>query len=420
MFRRLFSALIILMIIPSGTVIAQRIYTPGYVISAEADTIHGLLSFSGFGKESKQLFYKARKDAAISIYRPDDIRGFFNEGQVFESAVVSTEVTRLDLQQVDHDPSLKLENDTVFLLRLVEGVKSLYFFENRVGKDQFYVKSDSALTLLVYKKYLVDNKGHRAAYENKRYLGQLAVLMGDCKSIAPKLNHLNYSKKALTDLFWKYNSCMGHASELSIEKKSPLEWSLIAGMNFTSFSLTKKPQTAMVNLDDHHKMTLTGGAALNFFVQRNRRNFSIYNELNYTRFNASGHAEKYDNELSYTLADSEIDSWALSLLHALQYTASVNKVNIFVFGGFTYPLYSGGSANTTISEVVFYSSTRTYIQQAIPDFEYARLAPVIGAGIAYKHFFLNLRFETRKDYTVNNYDYRVKMSKLFCLLGYRF
>ena len=195
-----FTVLLLLFVIFGVSATAQRIYSPGYIIQ-KSDTLHGLLSYSGFGKESKQLYFRETETSTAMAYSPSTINGFFYEGELFESAVVNTEVSVLEMGLVKEGPELLLETDTVFLTQLVKGVKSLYFFTNRVGKEQFYIKVDAQFELLLYKKYMREEEGKvgifetkMSTFENKKYIGQLGVYMIDCPKVTKDLRQLKYSK----------------------------------------------------------------------------------------------------------------------------------------------------------------------------------------------------------------------------------
>lgn len=417
--------LLLLLALLAGHAAGQRIYSPGYFIQA-GDTLHGLLSYSGFGKESKQLFFKVTETGTATPYSPANINGFFYEGELFESAVVSTEVSVLEMNLVKEGPELLLETDTVFLTQLVKGVKSLYFFTNRVGKDQFYIKTDSKLDLLLYKQYMREEEGMKGIFENKmnlienkKYIGQLSFYMIDCPKVTKDLSRLKYSKTSLSRVFWQYNACMGHTPEVSKGTKTGrFEFGVKAGLNYTSFNVNKQPFTAFLNLDNVKSTYPVFGIFLNTYLQRNRRNLSFYNEMYYTEFSASGQMVHNYDDSYYITTNSTIDFKGVSMMSALRYAIPVKGFNIYMNVGVAFPVTSKFKNDKT-KDVVFYSVSHQELESAIPSFEPSKFAPVIGVGANYKKFSFDVRFEKRGEYT-NDKKYSVDMSKVYFMAGYRF
>ena len=421
----LFKSTLLLLIfaIFSGTAAAQRIYSPGYIIQT-ADTLHGYVSYSGFGKESKQLYFRETEAAPAKIYSPAEINGFFYEGELFESAVVITEVSFFEMGLLKEGAELLLETDTVFLTQLVKGIKSLYFFTNRVGKEQFYIKVDAEFDLLLYKQYMREEEGAMSIFENKmttienkKYIGQLGVYMIDCPKISKDLRQLKYSKTSLSRLFWEYNACMGHTPEVSKGTKTGrFEFGVKAGLNYTSFNINKAPFNPYLNLDNVKNTYPVFGIFLNTYLQRNRRNLSFYNEIYYTTFYASGHKVHYENAEYYTIADSEIDYKGVNMMSALRYAVPAGAFNIYLNAGIAFTV-SSRYINHIDQDVVYYTSRYQKGSAAIPDLDPSKMAPVLGIGATYKKFSFDVRFEKRGEHSSN---YNVDLNTLYFMGGYRF
>ncbi len=109
---------------------------------------------------------------------------------------------------------------------LLKGPKSLYFYSNRSGKDQFYIKTDSSFKLLTYKRYIKANKSDAPlemrnsdiVTENKAYLGELTVYLYNCPTIQSKLKGITYSTESLKKLFQYYYSCTN--SKIGFQQKN--------------------------------------------------------------------------------------------------------------------------------------------------------------------------------------------------------
>jgi hypothetical protein len=83
-----------------------------------------------------------------------DILGFVVQKEKYVSAIVQSETSPTQLNNLQGFPDLNLNTDTVFLRALYEGEKSLYMLINQNGRENFYIRQSDSLALLQYKKYI--------------------------------------------------------------------------------------------------------------------------------------------------------------------------------------------------------------------------------------------------------------------------
>lgn len=411
--------LVLLLSITSfGIARGQRVYSPGYVLQNK-EMVAGLIYYAGFGTQPQFVYYRATALSPEMVYTPEDIDGFFYKEELFVSAKVTNEISPLNLNDVEADSKLKLEKDTVFLMQLIKGNKSLYFYENKAGKEQFYIKVDGGYDLLIHKKYVVEVNGKKVTQENKNYMGQLAVYLGDCPTIASEIIQLEYSKNKFARLFKEYEACMGRSTYESFGKKiKRIELGVTAGVNYTTFKLNEKPFRDFVNLDDVQNLYPSFGVSFKIYLLRNNPKYSLYNEIFFARFCANGHMEHYEGTGKSTISDAEIDLKGINLRSGARYSIPIGAFNAHLTAGASFSLYEFG-INRNVRDEVFHSTNKIVTTAAIPWFKLFGLSPSVGLGGSYKNFSLDVWFEKRLKYSADP-RYDVDMTKLYFMVGYRF
>lgn len=100
------------------TSFGQENYIPGYVISAR-DTLRGLIDYRNWAENPEKISFKEKPGDSAVVYTPSDIKGFGAAGEFYESAVVETDISPKNINNVTDDayfnPDLKTETVTVFL-----------------------------------------------------------------------------------------------------------------------------------------------------------------------------------------------------------------------------------------------------------------------------------------------------------------
>jgi hypothetical protein len=193
-----------------GLAFCQGNFRPGKIVGTDGDTLEGYIDFQNMIRNPEKIFFREKLSDDSRTLLPSDIKGFLISNQRYESAVIQTEVSPVTDEQLIYEPNLILETDTVFLQTISRGPVNLYYFINRIGKEQFYIRADTSHVLLVYKRYLKENEdGRLVAIENRKYRNQLLVYFRDCPEISGAIGKTAYEEIGLILLFRKYNNCMG-------------------------------------------------------------------------------------------------------------------------------------------------------------------------------------------------------------------
>lgn len=194
---------VIFIVLITQVAYSQANFQQGEVIKTTGDTLEGFIDYRSGGINPYKISFKETLNSETTIYMPLDIKGFNVFGERYESAIIETEISPTNNQNLELSAELNLKIDTAFLQAIVIGEKSLYFYFNKCGNTQFYIKKDSSFELLAYKKYIkkmdVENTALATktikVFETKKYLGQLTVYLNDCPKIKAKIESVKYGKR---------------------------------------------------------------------------------------------------------------------------------------------------------------------------------------------------------------------------------
>jgi hypothetical protein len=216
----------------------QKNFLPGYVVTVNGDTLRGFVDYRNWEQSPRSIDFKGASGSRTS-YSCGLIQSFSVADERYVSAIVETEVSRVNTKAIDHSPDLIFQTDTAFIQTIVGGEKSLYFHKNAFGKEQFYIRQGERFELLIYKKYLKVHGETDVVIENKKYVGQLISYLGDPPALKSSISKARYSKKSLENIFIAYYG--SSEAKAGFEKKTEkISWELgvVAGVALTSTTFT--------------------------------------------------------------------------------------------------------------------------------------------------------------------------------------
>lgn len=335
------------------------------------------------------------------------------------SAVIETEVSSDKTGDLTFDPTLNLVLDSGFLQVLVRCEKNLYLFRNTLGKEQFYTGQDSAPELLVYKKYLKSQNGQSNIVENKKYVGQLSLYLGDCPSIRQKLQNTSYQQNNLEKLFLAYYDCM-NASPSFYKKPDNviLAFGVIAGATYTTLTFHSANFTYLVEAGYKPSYDFTGGVYMDVILARNNRKWSICNELTYTHYKVEGEYTEYTHENKYTIYDSRLGYMYLKMNNLVRYKLPIGKLYLYANAGISNGFVIAELNEMTVTSKL-YEQVRVETKKALDDTRKYEAGFVGGLGAIYGRFSLEARYEYGTGMSPYN-NLRSSVNRIYLFLGFRF
>lgn len=413
------ATLTILLILFFQASFCQKNYLPGYIIPLKGDTIHGFVDYRNWEKNPDKIAFKEKSGDQPSAYTPLDIKEFGVLDEIYKGAVVETENSPFEIKDLRYDRELDIKTDTIFLQTLVKGEKSLYYYRNKAGKDQFYIKQDSSFNLLVYKKYLKDQDGRTTVLENKRFIGQLTIYFKDCSTIQSKLNDAEYQRNSLENLFLSYYKCTSSAIDFQKKtEKTKTEFGVLAGMSLTSLKFKSVDYIYLVNAGYPLSANFAAGLFFNVILPRNQGKWSVNNELIFTSYKVSGRYEVYENENKYTITSTTLGYSYLKLNTMIRFTYPVKKFFLFVNAGMSNG-YAVIEKNYAKVESKLFTQVRVEEGKALNYTRRYELGFLLGVGVLVKKFSFDVRYERGNG--MSDFVYLSSpVNRIYFLLGYRF
>lgn len=346
MIQYILSGIIFLMVYERG--ISQELKS-AYILPIEGDTVHGYIDVTGWGMNPSKILFNSYPGDSGMYYSPFDIREFGMEGEVWEGGAIDIEYSARDLNSLNNFPDLKMDKDTVFLQAIVRGNKSLYLYSKLIH-ELYYIKDDSAFTLLIYKKYLKDESMPQDYFtrtvvkENKTYIGQLTIYFSDCPELTKAINTTEYSKSELEKLFLEYYRQMG--SEYTLfkpVKNSVIKGGLSAGFTSNSIDLNYNHNYGYLPPDVEHFTLLSVGALLEVSRPVSLPNWSLYNEFSLL----SGY------EIGDNTEDYYIRKYSKKIVNMVRYYYPIKDIKLFASAGFANELFNMSREKLVASRIAF-------------------------------------------------------------------
>lgn len=398
---------------------SQGDYVPGYVINNDLDTIFGFVESKNWVINPVRINFKTSMESEPVSYSPTEIVEFSTGEKSYISGIVDVEVTSVQLGELTDNPQLDLRIDTVFLLTISQGAKSLYYYMNSQGRVNYYIMQEDGLELLVYKRYLRMINGKRVLTENKKYLGQLRLYLNDCEKVKSKLENVTYDENSLSKLFQLYNECTSSENVFQKkEEKVQIEYGALGGVTLTSLNFEGDGFAELIKADFDKSYNPTVGLYLEIRLPNYMKKFSFYNELLLTTYKVKGTYLDYTHEDFYSSFISEIGSTTLKINNLIRYTYPIGNSSVFINAGIS----SGLAANETNHQEIdskFYGTIKHTEDKAVNEIRMFEPCYIIGTGVKYDKFSLEIRYEKGNGMS-KAMSLESSTKRLYLLLGYNF
>jgi len=401
----------------------QENYLRGYIVAINGDTLNGYIDYRNWERNPDKISFKQNNGDVIQSYTPMDIRGFGVSDEIYESAIIQAEISPVSNAELKYDKELDLSTDTAFLQAVVKGVKSLYFYKNKLGKEQFYIWKDEGYELLIYKKYLKDEDGHSVIVKNTKYIGQLTIYLGECPTIQEKLNDADYQKNSLENIFLAYYKCT--QAEIIFHKKTEkviYSFGAIAGATLSLLTFRSGDEQEafayLINANYNMSVNFTAGLFFDVILSRNYRKWSICNELIFTSYKVDGRYDDYESENKYTYTYTTLGYSYLKMNNMVRFKYPVGKLFIYLNAGISNG-YAFLERNYKKKETKLFNQVRVEEGKALNDTRRYELGFNVGLGAKFKRFSFEIRYENANGMSTYT-SLKSTTNRLYLLLGFKF
>jgi len=398
---------------------SQENYIPGYVIKNNTDTLFGFVDYRNWEKNPDKIKFKTNIENNPISFNPTDIIEFKVDGEIYVSGIINTEVSPIQADKLKDDPQINIKVDTTFLQTIFRGKKSLYYYKNSDGKENFYIKQNIGFDLLIYKRHLKQQDGERVIIENRQYLGQLTLYLKDCETINSKLQNTSYNEMSLIKLFQYYYKCS--LSDISFQKeiqKIHLDIGVLAGVSLTSLEFQSDAFPYLVEAGYNPSINFSSGIFFDFLLPRNQGKWSINNEILFSTYKVTGSYEEYENENNYSVTTTEIGYSYLKINNLVRFKYPIGHLFLFLNAGISNG-FAINEINYKKKESKFYTTNTVVEELALNDTRKYEQSFILGTGVKYDRFSIEIRYE--KGNGMSEYStLKSSTARYYFLLGYRF
>lgn len=398
---------------------SQENYLPGTIINLKGDTLKGIIDYRNWEINPEYIHFKTETDNNPIIFTPLEIIEFSVKDEIYAAAVIESEISPSTTNILQEDHSLHIKIDTIFLQTIFQGTKSLYFYNDKRGNENFYIKQNEVFELLVHKKYRRKQEGETVIAENKKYIGQLIFYLNDCESIQSRINTTLYTQKSLDELFDKYYQCS--QSEIDFQKKREkvsTDIGMLVGASISSLEFRSNDFSYLVDADYDHSTNFATAVFFDFILPRSQRKWSINNELLFTSYKITGLYENYENENIHSTSTTEIGYSFIKINNLVRFKYPIKNIFVYVNGGISNG-FALRQTNYRREEATFYTTERNTEAKAVDDSRTYEQSFVFGLGAKYKEFSFETRYERGNGMSAY-LDLQSISRRVYFLLGYRF
>ena len=402
--KRIAPVILVILFIQSSR--GQENFIPGYLVRLNGDTLRGFVDYRNWSANPDKIFFREKPGDVTSAYSPLVIRGFRVLDEEYAGAIVETEISSANINNFSRDRELQIKTDTTFLQTMVKGVKSLYYYRNSSGKEQFYIRQESSWELLVHKKFLKEENGQTVIGENNKFIGQLTIYLHDCPELQQKINKAEYQKTKLENLFLAYYKCKG--TPIGFRKKTEktrVEIGLQAGLSVTSLSFTGSKN-------------FTAGVVFDIILPRNNGKWSICNEIAFSSFKTSGQYDEYSSADKYQTTYTTRGFSYLEMNNMLRFKYPLGKVSLFVNTGVSNG-YAVSVKNDKKTVSTLFTQQRVEEANAINGPRRWDLGFLAGVGAKFSRFSLEARYKLCNGLT-DQISLKSSVNRFYFLLGFMF
>jgi len=400
--------------------LAQGSYEAGYIVNLQNDTLKGYIDNRKWDKNPLDIRFKTTLQSASVGYEINSLKAFGVANTHYVKATVSVDTSSTDISRLSYTPTPELKTETIFLLKLFDGAKGVFFYKDKNAREQFFIGNNGSYNLLIHKQYFITGRNNaKVIVENNEYADQLSAYLTNCPAVASEINKTTYTRSAIIKLFSNYYACTNEKfSAPDAANKVKLAFGVIAGASLTRFSASGKiPYFDLLN--NAKSTNFAGGLTMDILLPGNNYRWSIVNELMYTSYTVAVHKTTYKSPDIYSDDNVRFGMSFIKLNNMLRVKFPINRASLFLNGGF-----ANGVVISTVNNVksisTFYSTTTTTDQllakqELVRKFESGFL---FGLGAGFDRYTVQARGEISSSAT--DIGGESSTQKAYLLLTYKF
>jgi len=419
---RLFFAVTVLLFFVSKNLFAQEKFEPGYIINTQNDTIRGFVDYRNWSKNPEEIGFKTSFQGESKFYGLKDILGFYVHDEHYEKAIVKVDVSPYKSNQLSESPVPQIQIDTVFLMAVVNGPKSLYYLKDKSDKTHLYIMKGKDFELLAFYQYKLVRADQSGIITVDGFKQQLQEYLGNCPSTDSGLRTLSYSKNRVAKLFNHFYEACDSSNPVYVQKKEKvlLQTGILAGLSATKIKFSGINHPYLTEPSLALSKQAAAGVFLNLVFPRTQRKLSLYNDLIFTSMKVRSHSEEHTSADDYSFSDVTLKYGYLKLTNMVRYKlVSKESFDFFVNAGISNGLLIS-ETNSRRKETYFFSNQGNVTsEKALKEVRKHEEALSIGLGGVIRKYSLELRYEMANGMSAYT-SLKSPVKRAYVLFGYRF
>lgn len=283
-------------------------------------------------------------------YTPDEVKEYgFKDGRIYVSKTIFA------------DDSLR----KVFMLRLVKGKFTLYYYRGKTTKT-FYWEKDSTK--------LYELPEYHKDHPEINFRNDLEYLTSDCENVRAATKLVSYNIKSLTKLVTNYNNCV-------LKPFQHFRFGLFLGYGMNKLETSTFKLNSIANINFNFVGGFLPGIFIDYPIEMS--NISLHTDLYLTKNRYSYNFNYVDNNLFAMNTVFVANTTSINIPVLFRYTFPTMHVRPFLNAGFIY-MYNIKNSTGIYTSTIY----PTYIESTEID-EISHISKnefgiSTGAGIEYK------------------------------------
>jgi hypothetical protein len=272
---------------------AQSLYTDGYVVLENNDTLKGQIENKDWKVNPSIIKFRRSGESGSADYNTLTTKAFYvsDQDEHYISVTTVLDQTPSDPAKVTEENVNRKEGKSVFARVVVRGLISLYYTYD--FKPRYLIQKENGPVHELLMGYrLSSNKpsttitmvgrygNNSVVQENPLYKGQLAFLFDDCPEISKKAQQVSFGLNRIKQIVVDYNACKGVEVYVRKNERGKNEVGIIAGMTLTTHKILGLNEYLTQPTYDP-ELSPAFGLFLNHIFPRKHGFYSWYNELLY-------------------------------------------------------------------------------------------------------------------------------------------
>ncbi|UKJ06320.1 hypothetical protein [Solitalea lacus] len=369
---------------------AQTNFVPGYIIKKfNGDTIKGELDDRNWESNPSKVTFRQSGGGAETTYTINEIIAFGTDEESYKQFTVDMNVGTKNINQMEPNVMpINVKDSTVFLHLLIKSDYDLYLFHDKLAVDHLYiVDHEGKAKELIHQKALIERGGGSYVAELNTFREQLIGLLNPKPSLAAKINTVLFGTTNIVRIFEKHNEEISNPNKI-VRRNTPLEFDVLVGFNTINPSFSGGGNVLSLPYKFKNSFSPTIGVALTYYLPRNRKQFSIDNQLIYSSYSTVSEGS-YKIDEFHNVSDLRIMASYIKMVNLLRYQYPNGLIKPFIglgiSNGFAINVdYNYYSENTVVAShsgrLPFFNEFRKYEQ-----------ALVFALGANYRKFKFDLR-----------------------------